>query len=178
MSVSQSRKLNLCNRHGQRSVGRGLCACVPETRSGRSRVGRCVCPGNSTCVTDVDSRGGSVKSARFPEQLVHRLMVRRVLVKSALFCARSKEFRKRITHELCKFVPHKRKFLRESSARTGTHIENYQWGGARSGSALSSSSGGARWMQPGGARSRTCERGTPARLGTRNSTYVCNETRR
>ena len=37
------------------------------------------------------------------------------------------------------------------------------------GSCCSSSSSGARWMQLGGARSRTHERGTPARLGDRSA---------
>ena len=43
MSVSASRKLNLCNRH--RSVG----ACVPETRSGRRSAKSChSSPGKQT----------------------------------------------------------------------------------------------------------------------------------
>ena len=50
----------MCNRH--RSVG----PCVPETRSDRSvgSVGRCVCPGNSTYVTDVTCASRAISELR------------------------------------------------------------------------------------------------------------------
>ena len=73
MSVSQSRKLNLCNRH--RSVG----ACVPETRSensdgcnGRGQprgVGLSVSsPGNATCQLSASTHEAPV----FSHSLTHK----------------------------------------------------------------------------------------------------------